>query len=80
VGDGGFGMALAMTGALHLCEIYDQFLIKKRRLWPKDVLGDLINNYMSQKHLGETESYVQTIDDVHFFVHFCENHVITWSS
>jgi hypothetical protein len=49
--------------------VYSQFLIKKRRYWPKHVPGDLINAHMAGKRLGETEMYVQEIDGTRFLVH-----------
>ena len=41
-GDSGFCMELGMT-ALNEKGVYGQFLIKKRRYWPKHVPGELID-------------------------------------
>ncbi len=52
-GDSGFCLAEgAMT--LHKKGVYTQFLIKKRRYWPKNVPRGLIK-HMEGKCLGETE-------------------------
>jgi hypothetical protein len=72
LGDSGFCVASGMT-ALNAKGVYGQFLIKKRRYWPKYVPGELIDRHMGGKHLGETETYVQNIDGMCFFVHcFCD--------
>jgi hypothetical protein len=59
MGDSGFcvaegGMVLDDKG------VYGQFLIKKRRYWPKHVPGEHIDGHMVGKRLGETNTY-----DVH---------------
>ena len=41
-GDSGFCVAEGVT-ALHKKGVYGQFLIKKRRYWPKHVPGDFID-------------------------------------
>jgi len=41
-GDSGFCVAESVT-ALHEKGVYGQFLIKKRRYWPKHVPGDFID-------------------------------------
>ena len=55
--------------ALHDRGVYGQFLIKKRRYWPKHVPADLIDAHMVGKSLGETETYVQDINGMRFLVH-----------
>ena len=50
--------------------IYGQALIKKQgRYWPRNVLGDLINEYFCDKEIGLRESLKQTINGVAFFNH-----------
>jgi hypothetical protein len=44
-GNSGFCVALGMM-ALHQQGVHGQFLIKKRRYWPKHILGDYIDQYM----------------------------------
>ena len=67
-GDSGFCVTEGVT-ALHDRGVYGQFLIKKRRYWPKHVPGDLIDAHMAGKALGETETYVQEINGTRFLVH-----------
>ena len=67
-GDSGFCVTSGVL-ALHDHGVYGQFLIKKRRYWPKGVPGDYIDNYMSNKPLGATETFVQEINGVRFYVH-----------
>jgi hypothetical protein len=71
-GDSGFCVAEGVT-ALHAKGVYGQFLIKKRRYWPKHVPGDFIDAHMVGKGLGETETYVQEIDGTRFLVHCCKD-------
>ena len=59
-GDSGFCVTEGVT-ALHDRGVYGQFLIKKRRYWPKHVPGDLIDAHMAGKALGETKTYVQEL-------------------
>jgi len=67
-GDSGFCVT---SGVLALLEhgVYGQFLIKKRRYWPKGVPGDYIDQYMSGKPLGATETFVQLLNGTRFYVH-----------
>ena len=67
-GDSGFCVAQGVL-ALDNHGVYSQFLIKKRRYWPKGVPGDYIDEYMSSKPLGATESFVQEINGKRFYVH-----------
>ena len=67
-GDSGFCVAVGVM-ALHQVGVHGQFLIKKRRYWPKHVPGDYIDSHMMEKPLGETELYVQELGGVRFFVH-----------
>jgi hypothetical protein len=67
-GNSGFCVALGVR-ALHQQGVYGQFLIKKRRYWPKHVPGDFINQYMMAKPFGTTETFVQELGGLHFFVH-----------
>jgi hypothetical protein len=71
-GDSGFCVAVGVM-ALHEKGMYGQFLIKKRRYWPKHVPGDLIDAHMAGKRLGETETYMQEIDGTCFLVHCCKD-------
>ncbi len=71
-GDSGFCVAEGMM-ALHEKGVYGQFLIKKRRYWPKHVPGELINAHMVGKSLGETKTYVQDIVGTRFLVHCCRD-------
>jgi len=71
-GDSGFCVAEGVM-ALHAKGVYGQFLIKKRRYWPKHVPGDFIDAHMAGKALGETETYVQEIDGTRFLVHCCKD-------
>jgi hypothetical protein len=71
-GDSGFCVAAGVT-ALHEKGVYGQFLIKKRRYWPKNVPGELIDAHMAGKALGETETYVQELDGHRFLVHCCRD-------
>ncbi len=47
-GDSGFCVAEGVT-TLHEKGVYGQFLIKKRRHWPKHVPGDFIDAHMAGK-------------------------------
>ena len=67
-GDSGFCVALGVT-ALHQHRVHGQFLIKKRRYWPKHVPGDYIDAYMMAKPLGATETFMQELGGIRFFVH-----------
>ena len=60
-GDSDFCVAMDMT-ALAKHGIHSQFLVKKRRYWPKHVPGDYIDAYMRRKELGETLTYVQEVE------------------
>jgi hypothetical protein len=71
-GDSGFCVADGIV-ALDKVGVYGQFLIKKRRYWPKGVPGDYLDEHMNAKSLGETETYVQEIDGVRFLVHCCRD-------
>ena len=66
--DSGFCVTNSVL-ALHSHGVYGQFLIKKRRYWPKGVPGDYIDGYMSNKPLGATESFVQDLQGTRFYVH-----------
>ena len=46
--------------------VYAQFLIKKRKYWPKGVPGVYIDKYMSNKLFGATESFVQDLCGTQF--------------
>ena len=67
-GDSGFCVTQGVL-ALHDVGVYGQFLIKKRRYWPKGVPGDYIDQHMSGKPLGATESFVQVFNGIRFYVH-----------
>ncbi len=67
-GDSGFCVAQGVT-ALHQHGVHGQFLIKKRRYWPKHVPGDYIDAYMMAKPLGATETFVQELGGIQFFVY-----------
>jgi hypothetical protein len=68
MGNSSFCVALGVA-ALHQQGVHGQFLIKKRRSWPKHVPGDFINQYMMAKPFGTTETFVQELGGLHFFVH-----------
>lgn len=55
--------------ALHKLGVHGQFLVKKQRYWLKFVPGDEINAYMMAKPLGHTKLFVQTLEDMRFYVH-----------
>ena len=44
-------------------------MIKKQCYWPKHVPRDYINQYMMAKVLGMTETFVQELGGLCFFVH-----------
>ena len=68
-GDSGFCVALGVTALRQQgVQAQFQFLIKKRRYWPKYVPGDYIDNHMMQKPLGETETFVQELGGVRFLI------------
>ena len=67
-GDSGFCVAKAVMD-LHAKGVYFQSLIKKRWYWPAQVPGDQIDAHMMTKGLGETETFVQSIEGVRFLVH-----------
>jgi hypothetical protein len=67
-GDSGFCVTQGVL-ALHDAGVFGQFLIKKRKYWPKMVPGDYIDEYMSSKPLGHAESFVQNIEGKRFFIH-----------
>ena len=71
-GDSGFCVAMGMT-ALNAKGVYGQFLIKKRRYWPKYVPGDQIDKHMRAKGLGETATYMQDVEGMRFLVHCCRD-------
>ncbi len=62
-GDSGFCVTQGVL-ALHNVGVYGQFLIKKRRYLSKGVPGDYIDEYMSGKPLGTTESFVQVLNGI----------------
>ncbi|KAL7425548.1 hypothetical protein ACHAXH_000046, partial [Discostella pseudostelligera] len=66
--DSGFCVTNSVL-ALHSHGVYGQFLIKKRRYWPKGVPGDYIDGCMSNKPLGATESFVQDLQGTRFYIH-----------
>ena len=55
--------------ALDKLGVKAQFLVKKRKYWPKLVPGDYIDDYMEDKPLGYSESFVQVIDGTPFYIH-----------
>ena len=67
-GDSGFCVAVGVT-ALQKHGVHGQFLIKKRKYWPKHVPGDYIDNYMGMKQLGHTETFVHLVEGQRFLVH-----------
>jgi hypothetical protein len=66
--DSGFCVSKGIT---KLAEngVYGQALIKKRKYWPKYVPGDMIDEYMSAKAVGEACTFKQVLDGRDFFVH-----------
>ncbi len=67
-GISGFCVALGVT-TLHQQGVHGQFLIKKRHYWPKHVPEDFIDQYMMAKLLGMTETFVQELGGLSFFIH-----------
>ena len=67
-GDSSFCVAVGVT-ALQKHGVHGQFLIKKRKYWPRHVLGDYIDGYMGTKPLGHTERFVQVVEGQQFLVH-----------
>jgi hypothetical protein len=55
--------------ALQQFGIHRQFLIKKRKYWPKHVPGNYIDEYMATKLLSHMETFVQVIEGKRFLVH-----------
>ncbi len=68
MGDSGFCVALGMM-ALHAKVVFWQLLIKKRRYWPKDVPGELIDGHMAGECQGETSTYMQDINGTCIIAH-----------
>ena len=62
-GDSGFCVTQGVL-ALHDVGVFGQFLIKKQRYWPKGVPGDYIDQHMSGKALGATETFVQVLNGI----------------
>ena len=67
-GNSSFCVALGVT-ALHQQGVHGQFLIKKRRYWPKHVPRDYIDQYMMANLLGTTETFVQELGGLCLFVY-----------
>ena len=67
-GDSGFCVTQGVL-ALDKLGVKAQFLVKKRKYWPKMVPGDYIDDYMKDKPLGYSESFVQVIDGTPFYIH-----------
>ena len=67
-GDSGFCVALGIV-ALHKKGVWGQFLIKKRKYWPRFVPGDYIDEYMKEKPLGFSKTFVQVIEGTRFLIH-----------
>ena len=67
-GDSGFCVTQGVL-ALDKVGVKAQFLIKKRKYWPKFVPGDYIDQYMMDKPLGHSETFVQVIDGITFYIH-----------
>ncbi len=68
MGDSGFCVAGGIV-ALHMKGVWGQFLIKKRKYWPRFVPGDYIDEYMRGKPLGFSETFVQVIEGTRFLIH-----------
>ena len=71
-GDSGFCVTMGMI-VLVKHGAHSQFLIKKRRFWPKGVPGDSLDSYMRRKEFGETMTYVQHVDKTCFLIHCCKD-------
>ena len=54
---------------LHAIGVFGEFLIKKQRYWPKGVPGDYIDQHMSGKKLGATETFVKVLNGIQFYIH-----------
>ena len=66
--DSGFCISVGITAMHNFC-VYGQSLIKKRSYWPKNVPGDAIDSYFSNKELGSAKNFRQVFDGNPFLVH-----------
>ena len=73
MGDSGFFVAGGIV-ALHMKGVWGQFLIKKRKYWPRFVPGDYIDEYMRGKPLGFSKTFVQVIEGTRFLIHCMKDH------
>ena len=68
--DSGFCIVTGKT-ALHKRGVYGQSLIKKQgKYWPKHVPGSVLELEFLDSELGVAKTYVQTIEDTKFLIHF----------
>jgi hypothetical protein len=67
MGNGGFCIAPGIV-AFHKKGVWGQFLIKKRKYWPRFVPGDYIDKYMREKPLGFSKMFVQIIKGTRFLI------------
>ena len=54
---------------MHNFGVYGQSLIKKLRYWPKNVPGEAIDSYFTNKELGSAKTFRQVFDGKPFLVH-----------
>ena len=66
--DSGFCVSVGII-AMHDYGVYGQFLIMKRRYWPKNVPRDAIDSYFANKELGSAKTFSQVINKKPFLVH-----------
>jgi hypothetical protein len=43
-------------------------VIRKRRYWPKHIPGDLIDEHIEDREVGDVDAWAGTLDNVHFHV------------
>ena len=67
--DSGFCVSVGII-AMHNFDVYGQSLIKKRRYWPKNIPGDTINSYFSNKEIGSAKTFRQVFEGKPFLVHY----------
>ena len=67
--DSGF-CVLVVIIAMNNFGVYGQSLIKKRRYLPKNIPGDAIDYYFSNKEIGSSKTFRQVFEGKPFLVHY----------
>ena len=70
--DSGFYVSVGII-VMHNHGVYGQALIKKRRYCPKNVPGDLLDHYFSDKELDSAKTFKQEVYGVMFLMHCHED-------